>query len=220
MAPVSLSPSRVASLLDAHAPFEPVELSPSISAWNARDAIPLWNAIEAEVGCEVGPPFFAMPWPGAQLIAWAVATERLDVSGKRVLDVGAGSGVASVACARQGAHVVACDVDPIACAAAEALAGRHGVEVRVVCADALARAERGLDFDVVLAGDLVYSRRAGERLGRAVELWRSAGVKVALADGERPYFDPCGLDESLCATVRVPRAIEGQGRRTARLYLG
>jgi predicted nicotinamide N-methyase len=220
MASAPLSPSRVASLLDAHAPFEPVELSPSISAWSARDAIPLWSAIEAEVGREVGPPFFATPWPGAQLIAWAVEAGLFDVSGKRVLDVGAGSGVASVACARKGARVVACDLDPIACAAAEALAERHGVEVRVACEDALARAELALDFDVVVAGDLVYSRDQAERLRRAVELWRSAGVKVALADGERPYFDPCGLDESLCATVRVPRAIEGQGLRKARLYLG
>jgi predicted nicotinamide N-methyase len=220
MVPAPLSPARVASLLDAHAAFESIELVPSIRAWRAEDEIPLWSALEAEVGHELGPPYYATPWPGAQLLALAVSEGILAVEGKRVLDVGAGSGVASVACARRGAHVVACDADPLACAAAAALAERHGVELEVVCADALAPDELSTDFDVVLAGDLVYSRSQGERLPRAVERWRRTGARIALADGERPYFDPCGLDEALSALVHVPRSIEGARLRTARLYLG
>lgn len=216
----SLSRATLAALLDAHARFAPVELAPSLSAWCADEEVPLWAALEEAAGERLGAPFFAVPWPGAQLLAHAVERGLVDVHGRRVLDVGCGSGLASVACARRGAEVVACDVDVLACMAAKLLAERHEVRLDALCCDALERFEIGCSFDVVLAGDLVYSRAQGERLSRAVAAWRSAGATVVLADSGRPFFSSCGLPEVLAAEVRVPRSVEGAERRRVRLYVG
>ncbi len=214
----TISTARIASLLDAHAAFAPVELVPSLSAWWAEDELPVWQALEAELGRRVEPPFYAVPWPSGQLLARAVTEGVLDVRGKRVLDLGAGSGIASVASARAGARVVACDVDPIACSVAAALAERHGVTIELLCEDVLSRPDVGRDFDVVIAGDLVYSAPQVARVGRMVERLRGVGVEVALADGGSPFFTPFGLEERLRATVRVPRWADPAGTRTARLF--
>ena len=69
----------------------------------------------------------------------------------RVLDVGTGTGILSVAAARLGARlVVASDVDPEATASARTHARLNGVELRVVRGDGARPFEPGA-FDLVLA---------------------------------------------------------------------
>ncbi len=66
-------------------------------------------------------------WPGHGPL-WPSAPEW--VAGKRVLDFGAGSGIAGIAAARAGAlEVVACDLDPLALDACRANAALNGVEL-------------------------------------------------------------------------------------------
>ena len=82
--------------------------------------------------------------------------ERPDwVRGKRVLDFGAGSGVAAIAAAKAGAaEVVACDLDPLALAACRANAALNGVELRY-SQDFFGEADR---FDLILVADVLYDR--------------------------------------------------------------
>ena len=77
------------------------------------------------------------------------------VAGKRVLDFGAGSGVAGIAAVKAGAlEVVACDLDPLALAACRANAELNQVALSY-SADFFAEADR---FDLILVADVLYDR--------------------------------------------------------------
>lgn len=214
----SLPLSRLRVLLEEHAPARPLPLLPHLRAWWAEDELPLWSALEQVLGHPIGAPFFCVPWPGAQGLALAVERGLVDVRGKRVLDVGAGDGLAAIACARLGAKAIAADVDGLACASARLLAERNDVSIASVCVDALSVFELGAACDVVLAGDVVYSRPQASLLKRAVSRWLEAGAKVVLADSGRPFFTACGLPCVLEEEVEVARGVDGVERRRVRVY--
>jgi ribosomal protein L11 methyltransferase len=73
--------------------------------------------------------------------------------GMRVLDVGAGSGILSIAAARQSAaHVVAVEIDPVAASVCRQNVERNGVSDRVmVHTGTLENLDNQTKFDLVLA---------------------------------------------------------------------
>ncbi len=82
------------------------------------------------------------------------AVEAFAGPGKRVLDLGSGSGVLAVAAALLGARVVAVDLDPAARVATAANAAANGVEGAVEVLDGLEALDAGASaapFDLVLA---------------------------------------------------------------------
>jgi ribosomal protein L11 methyltransferase len=97
------------------------------------------------------------------------ALERLRVAGTRVLDLGCGSGILSLAAARLGAReVVALDTDPIAIEATQANAGRNRLRGRI---DARLGSLPSGDspFEIVLA-NLVSGILIGLATGIAAEV--------------------------------------------------
>ena len=67
------------------------------------------------------PPYWSFCWASGLALARYLAAHPEWVAGKRVLDFGAGSGVAGIAAVKAGAlEVVACDLDPLALAACRA----------------------------------------------------------------------------------------------------
>jgi release factor glutamine methyltransferase len=79
---------------------------------------------------------------------------RLDLSGKRVADVGTGSGILALAAARAGAaHVTAIDVNPNAAstAAENARANGYGDCFVVVCSNLLSALAPDALFDVIIS---------------------------------------------------------------------
>lgn len=218
----SLSDARLFELLDTHAPWGPTALVPELSAWQAADEQPLWQALEECTGRLLPPPFFCTAWPGAQALALALATRVVDVRGRRVADVGAGSGLASAAAMRSGAAaVLALDVDELARRAARELGRRHGVVIDASETDALAHPAALAEIDMVLAGDLVYAAEQRPLLERAVDLWRRRSV-VVLADSGRPFFDCCGLPLVFECVVPVSPGVDTaqSNARTVRVYCG
>lgn len=76
------------------------------------------------------PPYWSFCWASGLAMARYLAEQPQWVEGKRILDFGAGSGVAGIAAVKAGAlEVVACDLDPLAIAACRANAALNGVEL-------------------------------------------------------------------------------------------
>ncbi|HEX6790636.1 MAG TPA: methyltransferase domain-containing protein [Candidatus Krumholzibacteria bacterium] len=90
-----------------------------------------------------------------RLVAFLLS--RLDVAGKRVLEVGAGTGRDSLALARRGAHVVTIDYSD---ESLRLMRGVAGDALEIVCGDALALPFADASFDIVFhQGLLEHFRR-------------------------------------------------------------
>lgn len=101
------------------------------------------------------PPYWCFCWASGLVLARWLAERPEWVRGKRVLDFGAGSGVAAIAAARAGAaEVVACDLDPMALAACRANAELNSVSLSY-SADFFAEEDR---FDLIIVADVLYDR--------------------------------------------------------------
>src|SRR6185369_17184980 len=109
----------------------------------------------------------------------------LDLTGRRVLELGCGLGLVSVAAATAGAEVLAADQSAEAIAFTTVNAGRNGVAVTTVrCA--FERPEpllAGAPWDLVLAADVLYEPKTVPVL---VDLLPRLGRAAWLADPGRP----------------------------------
>jgi predicted nicotinamide N-methyase len=178
----------------------PAPFVPEVQLHLADELVPLWQATEWRAAAPQPPPFWAFAWPGSMAIARYIFDQPRLVAGRRVLDYGAGSGLAAIAAAQCGAaEVVACDVDPIASAAQHHNATLNGVTLTIVTGDAAALA---IDSELILAGDVCYEREPAEATLAWLRSESARGVTVLLADPGRHYAPQDGLD--LLATCDVP----------------
>jgi predicted nicotinamide N-methyase len=222
-APFAAPPDRApfVALLERVAPFTPVPLTPGISVFCARSLVEVWEAAEALAGRTLPAPFWAYPWAGGQALARVLLDHPEWVRGQRVLDLGAGGGVASIAAATAGAAAVtANDVDPWALLTARIAAERNGITLATSAADLTRASDRLRDFDVLLCSELAYERSAAPAQRSLIAHARGQGLRVLLADAGRTYFDPLGLEEVARCELRVPRDLEGVARRVARVFHG
>src|SRR5690349_11954396 len=106
----------------------PVPLVPEISLHLAGPDVGLFDVTGGEFRSDEPPPFWAFVWAGGQALARYVLDHPETVTGRRVLDVASGSGVAAIAAARAGAAAVeAVDLDPAAADATARNAAANGV---------------------------------------------------------------------------------------------
>ncbi|MCK9563815.1 MAG: 50S ribosomal protein L11 methyltransferase [Bacteroidales bacterium] len=136
------------------------------------------QAVQAE------PAYWSFCWASGQVLARYLLDNPGLVAGRRVIDVGCGSGVVAIAAALAGAReVVACDLDADALAATAANAALNGVAVSL-CAD---WQRRPGFFDMVTAADVLYDR---DNL-TLVEDFARAAPSVLLADSRvRDFAHP------------------------------
>ena len=137
-------------------------------------------------------PFGACCWPSAVVAARALAA-RDAVAGLRILELGAGTGLASAAAARLGADVVATDVSDISLELLQrASDGTFDVR-RLDFTDSDAVAALG-DFDIIVAADTLYEEAIARATARVVRASRGACIVVdpGRPDGRRAFLDELG----------------------------
>ena len=129
-------------------------------------------------------PYWAELWPSGLALAKVVGS--LDVRGKRVLELGAGLGLPSLAAALGGADVLATDWADDAVTLLRANAERNGIELRVERArwDDPELLVDGAPWDLVLGADLLYESRNAEQL---LDLVPRLGDDILLAEPGRPF---------------------------------
>jgi predicted nicotinamide N-methyase len=189
--------------VQAHTRLAAAPFVPEILLYQADEAVPLWEATERDA-----PPFWGFAWAGGQALARHVLDAPDLVAGRRVLDLAAGSGLVAIAAARAGAaRVTAVDIDPLSLAATAANAAANGVDVTGRVADILdGTGDEGAD--VVLAGDVFYSREMAGRMLAFLRRAANGGARVLVGDPGRAYLPRAGLRELAAYDVPVVADLE------------
>ena len=140
------------------------------------------------------PPYWCFCWASGLVLARWLAQNPQWVYGKRVLDFGAGSGVAAIAAAKAGAlEVVACDLDPLALEACKANAALNEVTLSY-SADFFAEADR---FDLIIVADVLYDRANLPLLDQFLSRGRQALVADSrVRDFQHPLYQRLGMLEA------------------------
>jgi predicted nicotinamide N-methyase len=163
---------------------EEVELAPDLRLELLRPPSADELIDEAAFDEEEFLPYWAELWPSGLALARHVAAR--DPSGSKVLELGCGLGLPSLAAAARGAEVLATDWAEDATELLRRNAERNGIFLRVARVrwsepEPLLRAA---PWDLVLGADLLYEARNAEQLG---ELLPRLGGEVLLAEPGRPY---------------------------------
>jgi predicted nicotinamide N-methyase len=129
-------------------------------------------------------PYWAELWPSG--IALAGAVGGLELRGVRVLELGAGLGLPSLAAALGGADVLATDwaEDAVELLRTNALRNRVALRVERVRWDEPEPLLREAPWPLVLGADLLYEQRNADAL---LELLPRLGGEVLLAEPGRPF---------------------------------
>jgi predicted nicotinamide N-methyase len=202
------------SFITANAQLMAPPLVPEIQLYLATEVVPLWRATEEELEkMGVPPPYWAFAWAGGQALARYLLDHPETVAGKRVLDIGAGSGLVAIAARKAGAaEVVAADIDSFSAAAIRLNAAANGCAVAVTQDDLIGTDG---DWDVILVGDLFYERPLAERLLAWLKVLRRPAL---LGDPGRSYFPKSCVERLASYNVQTSRDLEDREIRETGVY--
>jgi len=166
----------------ARLPLLPVPGIPEIVLHKAVPASALGRLAAGDAA--FGSPYWAYYWLGGLALARFVLDRPETVRGRRVLDLGCGSGLVAIAAMQAGAaRVLAADVDPYAVKAAELNAAANGVAVELVHGDLTDGPVP--EVDLILAGDVFYDPEPAARVTPFLARCRAAGIEVLVGDPRR-----------------------------------
>ncbi|WP_214473126.1 50S ribosomal protein L11 methyltransferase [Mesorhizobium sp. dw_380] len=182
----------------------PVPALPEIQFYTAHPGSGLRRLVDPEDDvneAEPQPPYWAYAWAGGTVLARYILDHPITVAGRRVLDLGAGSGIVGIAAAKAGAReVIAAEIDRNGVAALGLNAAANGVAITVVGGDVTAGSPPVVDL--VLAGDVFYGHDVASRVMPFLDRCLAAGIEILVGDPGRACLPRSRL--RLLAEYTVP----------------
>lgn len=131
-------------------------------------------------------PLFGMYWPAG--LALAEAMSRFPVDGKRILEVGCGTGLSSLVLQRRGADITASDHHPLAAEFLEHNALLNGLP-SIKYRDAQWQGPNPSlgEFDMIIGGDVLYERDHPALLAGFIQRHAKPAACVMIAEPGRGY---------------------------------
>lgn len=183
----------------------------------AGDIYSVWAAWEQESGECCSVPYWAVVWPACRVVARYLIDHPAICSGKRVLDIGCGSGAAAIAAKMSGAQsVTANDRDPAALMLAQKNANANNVHLEFSSEDLVGNGGAP-NTDVIIAADMFYEKSQAAAMLAWLRSARKTGADVVIADSGRPFAPRDGVVCHFSSTVNVDNDLEGVVERTVRV---
>jgi len=191
-----------------HTRLGPVPGLEGIRLHLADEVLPLWHAVQVETGDpDAVLPYWAFAWAGGLAIGRYLREHPEAAAGRRVFDVGSGSGLCAIAALQAGAaEATAADIDPFASAAIELNARANGRRVTVVRRDVLD--VEPPDVDVILAGDCWYDAHLARRILPWLRSAQDRGIDVLIGDPGRRHLPTDELVKLASYEVRTTTELE------------
>lgn len=166
--------SEIAAFIRANLPVTPVPGVPELRMHKAGPASGVGRLGDAA-------PYWAYWWAGGLALARYVLDHPAWVAGRRVIDLGAGSGLVGIAAARAGAaRVVASEIDTHARIAIACNAALNAVPIADVLGDMTNGP--GPDADLLLVGDVFYAPEVAARVTLFLDRCVASGLQVLVGD--------------------------------------
>ncbi|CDX26232.1 Methyltransferase small [Mesorhizobium sp. ORS 3324] len=181
-----------ADFIKANLRLSPVPSLPEIGLYSAHPGSGLRRLLEPDDGTddeatEPQPPYWAYAWAGGAVLARYVLDKPLTVAGRRVLDLGAGSGLVGIAAAKAGAsEVIAAEIDRNGIVALALNAAANGVAITAIGDDITGGPPPAVDL--VLAGDVFYGQAVAQRVIPFLDRCLGAGIEVLVGDPGRAWL--------------------------------
>lgn len=169
-------------------PLAALDLAIAGRSWRIRAARNHDALLEAAEGLSVF-PYGLLLWESAPVLAEYLAGQQ--VAGKRMLELGAGVGLAGIVAAHLGAQVRQTDHSTEALALCRANAAGNGVAGIEVAAGDWNGWRDEARYDLIVGSDVLYDRAAFKPLLAIIEQNLAPGGRVVLTDpgrGDTPMF--------------------------------
>jgi predicted nicotinamide N-methyase len=182
--PEGRSPPDTAEFIRANLRIVPAPSVPEISLYAAHPGSGLWRLLDNDDAVDPPPPYWAYNWAGGTVLARYILDRPESVAGRRVLDLGAGSGIVGIAAAKAGARkVIAAEIDPDGVVALRLNAAANDVVIAVIGEDLTVGPPPAVDL--VLVGDLFYDAELAENVLAFLDRCLADGIEVLIGDPGR-----------------------------------
>lgn len=129
-------------------------------------------------------PLFGHIWPSARILA--LAMHGFDLTGKRILEIGAGLALASLVIHRRAGDMTVSDWHPLSQTFLEANLQLNGLAPMKYQPGNWAGDNPGLgEFDLIIGSDVLYERQQPEQLARFIDRHAAPEAQIIIVDPDR-----------------------------------